>query len=366
MNLFSKRFMATTMLVIIILTIVGCGKEDNKQPASTDVSKKITIVNLEDDDMEISVDEIKELDKVNRDVISVTSSGEEDEMNISGGLLEELLEKYGKSQKDFSSIRLVAGDGYSVDIPSEILKNREIILTYEVDGEPLLEESQPIMIVIPEERAMYWVKNLEKIEILMDEGESTGEKSANRGIILESTFSDLQEDYKYEASMDKAIKIERLLKEFSPEDLDEGVFIKAVDGLEKNEDNKVFRDAYIKTTGVNSPMFLSPDMPEGMTVKKILWFNLGESSFISVESAIESLGQEDLSQVKLTDLLDEIGLNKGEKYTFTALDEYSVDISQDELESGILYMEEDGKVVVEFTELPKNTSVKDLLYIDVE
>ena len=102
---------------------------------------------------------------VNKDVVSVSSSGEETEMNVSGGLLGELLEIHGISQIELNGIRVTAVDGYSMEIPSEVLKNRDIILAYEIDGKPLLEKNRPVRIIIPGERAMYWVSAVSTIEI---------------------------------------------------------------------------------------------------------------------------------------------------------------------------------------------------------
>ncbi len=79
-------------------------------------------------------DEIKKLKVINKNVISISPSGEEIELNVSGGLLDELLDKYGISQTELIGIRVTSIDGYSMEIPSEILKNREIILAYEMGG----------------------------------------------------------------------------------------------------------------------------------------------------------------------------------------------------------------------------------------
>src|SRR5699024_9063239 len=125
----SKNRMVIIIAVIMLLMLTACGKETGTQPSNADIPDEITILGLGDEDVQVSVDDIKQLEKVNKDVISISSSGEENEMNVSGGLLEELLQQHGKSQKDLSGIRVVAIDGYSIDIPSEVLKNRDVILT---------------------------------------------------------------------------------------------------------------------------------------------------------------------------------------------------------------------------------------------
>ena len=53
-----------------------------------------------------------------------------------------------------------------IEVPHEILAARDIIFAYEIDGKPLAEKAKPIRAVLPEERAMYWVRNLKTVEIL--------------------------------------------------------------------------------------------------------------------------------------------------------------------------------------------------------
>src|SRR5699024_1534893 len=130
-----------------------------------------------------------------------------------------------------------------IDIPSEILKNRDIMLVYEIDDKPLFEDSQPLRVVVPDERAMYWVKSLSKIEIIDDgEGEQANNET-NEIVIFDTAISNLeQQDYEYYESMDKAIKTEELLSKFASDNMEGKIFIKAVDGLEKGESNQVFRE----------------------------------------------------------------------------------------------------------------------------
>lgn len=363
---FKKRIVIISFAVMILM-LMACGRETGIQPSNADIPDKITISGLEDEVIEVSLDDIKELEKINQDVVSISSSGEENEMNVTGGLLEELLQKHGKTQKNLLGIRVVAIDGYSIEIPNEVLEHRDILLVYEIEGEPLFEDSQPIRVVVPDERAMYWVKSLDEIEILTNEEGQTDSEFVNKITIFDSTLSNLEEtDYE---GVDKAIKIEELLTNCASDDLDGKVFIKAADGLEKGEDNKIFRDAYIKTTGEDAPMILSPDMPKGMTVKNILWFSIGETSFISMDSALgnfDAIDSDGIKGIAIEDIFDDIKLLKGDTYTFTGIDGYSVDINVEDLNSGILYKMGDGKTVIQFPELEKSTTVKELLSIEVK
>lgn len=376
MKSYGNKFNMIVILTVIILVLVGCGQSGKPNDDSSDPDGKISttdattegiiLAGIGGGDIKVTIDEIKELKKVNEDVISLSSSGEETELNISGGLLEELLIKHNVSQTELDSIRITATDGYSMEIPSEILKNRDIVLTYEVEGEPLLKEDEPLRIVIPEERAMYWVRSVSKIEVV--EKKTAAGKQVEKVLIFDAAISNLdKQDYEYYEDLDKAIKIDDLLSEFVPEGKEQ-VFIKASDGLQRNETRETFKDAFIKITGENSPMFLSPDLPEGMHVKGILWFSSEEVAFLTTDKALgvySKLIQEDIEGIPLKEVSEDIDLKQGDIYIFTASDGYSIEISKDDIDKGILYKADDGSTRVGFEGLPKNTTVRDLLSIEV-
>ncbi len=333
-----------------------------------DMTESITLTGMGDDDIKVTVNEIKKTKVVNRDVISVSSSGEETKLRVSGGLLEELLNKHGISQTELAGIRVTSIDGYSMEIPSEILKNKEVILAYEIDGKPLFKESGPIRIVVPEERAMYWVRNVSTIGIA-DGGEiaATG-KRIGRILIFDTAISDLdKQDYKFCGYLDKAIKIKDLLNKFIPEG-EKQVCIKAADGLRRNETRETFKDAFIKITGMESPMFLSPDLPGGMSVKGILWFSSGKIAFLTMDKALETyskLTRKGIEGILLKEALEDIGLTQGNTYVFMANDAYSVEISKDDIHRGMLYKANDGNPGVSFEGMSKNTTVRNLLSIEI-
>lgn len=314
-------------------------------------------------------DEIKKLKVINKNVISISPSGEEIELNVSGGLLDELLDKHGISQTELTGIRVTSIDGYSMEIPSEILKNREIILAYEMGGEPLFEESGPIRIVIPEERSMYWVRNVSTIGIVDGEEAAATDEQIERVLIFDTAISDLsKQDYEYHGILDKAIKIKDLLNKFVPEGTGQ-VCIKSADGLQRNEIRKTFEDAFIRITGKESPMFISPYFSKGMSVKSILWFSSEKNVFLTMDRASEIYSkstQENIGGVSLKAVLEDIGLTQGETYVFTASDAYSVEISRDNIHRGILYKGDDRSTRVDFEGLANSTTVKNLLSIEIK
>lgn len=360
-----KRF-ASGLLIILLLCLSACASsETGGQADSSADDEKIIITGGDIGENEILIAEIMKLPVIAKEVTSVDSAGDESTFAIKGALFSDVLGTLGMEQKTLSAIRLVAGDGYMIEVPPEILAVREIIIAYEIDGKPLEEKTKPARLIIPEERAMYWVKNLVKIEIL----EARETLSLSRLLFMETAFQNMeQHDYTYYDSLDKAVSASDLFKNIPVEESIETVFMKAVDGLEKNEKAEVFDQGYIKFTGVDIPAFMSPDIPKGMYVKDILWLAKGDTGYISGVKALDHFPKvqvDDREGVKLSDLFNEVSMADGESYLFTALDGYNIEIDGGDIARGLIYLRDGGVVSVMFEGLPKNTSVKDLLSIEI-
>ncbi|NLM51587.1 MAG: molybdopterin-dependent oxidoreductase [Firmicutes bacterium] len=362
-----KHLVIFMALLLLILSACSSNKgasdsELNTQPV--DESGEIVITGTDLGEKVISVAEIRQLDSVTRDVVSVDSGGNEDRYQVKGALFADILELFGKKQQDLNGVRLIAGDGYMIEVPAEILAAREIIFAYEIDGKPLEEKTKPIRVVIPEERAMYWIRNLVKVEIL----EAREKQALTKLFLLESFVSTLEtQDYTYYDAVDQAVICSDL---FTPEVLPEQadtVYLKSSDDFEKNEKFEVFTQGYLKITGADAPAFVAPDLPKGMHVKDILYLACGQVGYFSATEGVEYFtlsSFEDITGIGVSDLLDEVNMAAGSKYLFTATDGYSVEIDAADMEKGVIYLNND-EVTVAFDGLPKNTRVKGLLSIEV-
>ncbi len=357
-----KKALILVLIAFILISSTACSSSSSVKGDEQEAvaAGKITLVGLEATEMEVDLEEIMDLPAVSQEVTSVNSSGAENTFTVEGPLLEELLKSKGKSQKSFTALRLVAGDGYSVEVPSEIIQNRDIILGYRVDDAPLDEISMPVRAIIPEERAMYWVRNLERIEFISTKTAA----SINEILFLEEAINTYDSvDYTYYESVDSAIAGKDF---FSAEELNNGIIIKAKDGLLKNETSEVFNGGYIKHTGADAPLFLSPDLPKGMHVKNILWFSAGVRAYYSVASGLSITDRvivEDQEGIPLQRLFEEVNIDPSDSYIFTAADGYEVIIETADIAKGILFISEDGLISVKFDGLPKNTNVKGLFSI---
>jgi len=68
--------------------------------------------------------------------------------------------------------------------------------------------------------------------------------------------------------------------------------------------------------------------------------------------------------VDLKQLIKAAGLIDADKYLLTAADGYTVEISRDDREKGVVFKNSKGQITVFFEGLPKSTQVKDFLSIE--
>ncbi len=366
------RVVAILMVVLSIFMLTACGNTSNNT-SNEETSGKYTydgslkLTGL-DEEFEVAYNDIYSMETVTEHMKNLTSAGELKEVDVTGVKLDDVLASKGISQKDFSTIRLIAGDGYSIDVPIDIISEKDIVLAFEFDGEGLDEKAQPLRAAINDVRTMYWTSNLMEINFVKEEGASEEKAEGPSKIVFLETATKgfTEEDYTYYDSTDKAIKVDDLFKEYIPEASSDINFV-AVDGFEKSEKIDVLLQGYIKTTGENVPLFLSPDLPKGMQVKDILVLTCDDTSFISAAKSLEKFTARD-ARKKTGVALDEVvkaGNLNGDSYIITASDEYSTTVTSEDLLKGIIY-EEEGVYSVKFTDdMPKSTNIKDVLSIEV-
>jgi hypothetical protein len=356
----------TLALIMAVLPIFpACTGADSSGDHVTEAEGEPLSLTIENNGQEIviSLEDILRLDVIEKEVTPVPKEDEEVQARmVKGVLLEDVFQEFaGISQKDPQAIRLIAGDGYSIEVAKDILQSREIILAYEVDDQPLEGWEKPLRSVVPDVFEMYWVKNLEKIEVVAARTEAMIEKI----IMMESRISYIpDQEYDYYGDMDRAVKISDLLLEY--EDEPENVYAMGVDGLEKNEKPDIFKGANLKYTANDSPMFLSQDLPHGMWIKKIIYFTYGSSAYFSAAGGFEALENDVIDgadAIKLSDIMSQCGLRQADKYIFKATDNYSVEIEAGAISQGYLYFQENGLPAVIFEGMDKGSKVKDLLYI---
>ncbi len=313
----------------------------------------VTIVGLPDGKTaEITGEQLMAFAPVEITATSVNSAGETNDVSAKGVYLETVLATLGVSQADYAGIVFTATDGYSIEVPKSVLEIRDILIAYEVNGEPCSPRT-----IVPEERAMYWVKFLGTIELL----EHIEVVPVDTLFVLETMTAALAgEDYKYYDSVDQAVPVADIFTAYLTAQPDFVTLI-SVDGLNKYDKYDTVAAQFIKITGEDAPLFIGPNLPEGMRLKHTLLIKLDNEAVVSVVSAMVKDGLTE--SVPLTALLEIAGILDAETYKLAGGDGYAVDIAKADLEKGVVTIE-DGVVVVRFAGLEKNTTVKGLLRIE--
>ncbi len=250
-------------------------------------SQQLTIIGGPEGDIVLTGDQVKAFESVSVSTVSVDASGDENPTDAVGTLLEDILNANGLSQLDYGSIILTASDGYAIEIPGEVLAIRDVIVAYQVNGEEV-----DLRTVVPEERAMYWVKFLDTIELMNPkQADKTTEVYIQETLIETAAIE--SSDYKYYEAVDQAITLDQLFEATGKQD--DFVMLMGTDGWSKSEKWELAAAQYLKITGEHAPMFIGPDLPEGMRMKQNLYFKYGESCILSGEMAVLKLETEGLS-----------------------------------------------------------------------
>ncbi|QRN84735.1 molybdopterin-dependent oxidoreductase [Clostridia bacterium] len=356
-----KSWVSVLCLLAIVLLVAGCSQPTANEEESMG---SFTVTGIGDERVISVADIIEQYDAVEMDVTSVDSAGETNEYHVKGVRLADVLAGEGISAEDYSSMRAVAGDGYAIEVPQEIVEIRDIVLAYEMDGEALPEDSKPIRLIVPEERSMYWVRNMATLDLM----QTKQVVETTKIVFLDTAVADLtQEPYTYYDSEDMAVSMTELLATYGVEGSDDIYFVSA-DGLEKEETRDNVELGYLKITGEDTPLFLSPDLPKGMHIKQVLSFSQPGISFYSLESgfASQEIGTIDKFEgISLQEIAGLTGLKEASSYLLTARDGYSVSVEADYFNSGIIYFK-DGTYRSVFPDLDKATKVKEILSIEAE
>ena len=369
--------LACLFTILIILLTVGCGENvgevnnnvDKENEGIVSISCDISyegelVLKGLEEDYSVSFNDIYKMESVTKEVTHVSSSGEESVDTVTGVLLDTVLATFGESQKNYTNIRLTAGDGYAITVPSEIINEKDIILAYAFNGEPLDEKEQPLRSAIEDARSMYYVSNLIEIEFSKEEIKEA-ETSDKQIIIFDNAVGLMHcEEFVYYDSSDIAINVKDLFDAYSVEG-EEVAFI-ASDGFEKVETMDVIYEGFIKYTGEDAPLFTGLDLPKGMNVKYIMKMAVGDTSFITVNSAVSALENitiGDATGVSLSEIVKMGGL-EADYYLLTATDGYSVEVAKESLDSAIVYVDQEGSVAARFdSDNPQKSTVKYLLKI---
>ena len=131
---------------------------------------------------------------------------------------------------------------------------------------------------------------------------------------------------------------------------------------------EVFQNSYLKVTGDETPLFLSPDMPKGMHIKNIFSFTAFDTAFVSLESAAVCCDTGVVGEVEgvsLKSIADKLNnFSKEGPYVLTGLDGYQVEVDHETFINAIISKTSEGGFKIKTND--NKTSVKDILMIEVK
>lgn len=159
-----KRALTITIGIILLASVCfcmsGCGTDDID--ISGYAKEKIVLSGLQDEDITVTVKDLKAMDC--KTVKTHSTSDKIGEVKATGPELGIVLEQYGVSKSDIKKMRLYGADEYDVPLTGKYINEHEIYLAFGINGEPLDAESVPCRIIIPESDSAYWIRMVNRIE----------------------------------------------------------------------------------------------------------------------------------------------------------------------------------------------------------
>jgi hypothetical protein len=330
MKITEKRRISLIVFLLVIISLTACTSEVKTQ--STIEAAPVTITG-EGINISINSENIKTYPEVTRTTSSISSSGEVENHSCKGVLLNDIINDKNVSQSDYKSIRAIASDSYEIDIPRDILTNREIVIAYEMDGKPLKGE---LRTVVPEERAMYWVKNLSKLQ-LVSNAEIKNELSEM--IFMEGICKKVPtESIDYYGNEDKAVQISELLKLLKINS-DSDVSFTATENFKSVKKWQIFNSGKLKITGEDSPLFIVPELPVGMRVKTVSSITFDKYIIIS------RIGNFDKESLKVNDLFRKYGFKESAQYIFIDAEGKEIKVTGDEVKEATMTIDKTSKYI---------------------
>jgi hypothetical protein len=352
-------------LLMVAFTFASCDSDESQHGAKVNspselayLDEEITINGVSDEPIILTVSDLLDLESVKEKAEATRSNGDIVKITAVGPLLDTFLEKYGKSQTDFSAVRFYATDGYAIALPKEMLESRNVILAY-MDGSYAFDEhSLPLRVVIPGERAMYWARNVNRIDF-----EAEGESSSTQKVVfLDAALPDLKGEFSEEEGGD-IVSTKILTDKYG---IGAGsLTMSASDGLTKNETLENFLKGYIKYTGEKIPMFCSPDLPEGMNLETIVFIRTGNVLYYSLDQAKTILREATSSDGKvkglgITEMMKGNSLEIASSYELTSRDGKTTSFFEHGLVGGVFV--KDGDTWNFYAD--EDTQVKDVIMLE--
>lgn len=262
---------------------------------------------------------------------NIDSSGNISEVVITGFSLNHLLAEHGIDIAKVASINFVAADGYVMAAPAEVYAEVPVYIMLKRDGQDL---DYPRS-CIPNQRSMYWVKNLAKIVLVSDESLALQEEiKVQKTSFFREAINSLEAVPQYNRGHQAAsYSLRTYFEQFANAVPEFPVTMMALDGFEKTETAEVFLANFVTLDPgpgqeADLPLYFSEEISLGMRVKQL-------NIVISAADAVY-FG----SQISVAELFRLVDMDQAESYHFIASDGYVTEIPAAAIPFGTIYPDE--------------------------
>ena len=349
-----KKRIAFLLIFVLVLSILtaGCSPNKAQTPVSgdssiasenTNTSEKPTAsvnsglasdatlqISGEGIDITLTADAMMARESKTLTCTNIDSSGDVTNVEITGFSLTDLLAENGIDQSSLSAMNLIASDGYVMNVPKEEYDDTGVYIMLFRDGDP---QEYPRS-AIPDKRAMYWVKNLSKVELVGSETTANNEDTAISRIVMfrEAASAMSAETLDFDSEKTEAYSLKSFTESYLKQIPDKPVTMAAADGFSKIETSDIFLKCYVSLEGEQIsglPRYWSEETSPGMHVKEL-------TTVISGSEAI-FFGTE----ISISELFSNVGMTAAPSYSFIAGDGFTVEIPADAIEFGKIFIDDE-------------------------
>ncbi|MFA5675957.1 MAG: hypothetical protein WDA65_05460 [Christensenellales bacterium] len=332
-----KRQLCTVLSVLMLLAALsGCVQEETpKTGLAADFAVEISGEGVE---ITLTAADMQAREQETITCTNIESSGNVNEVTVSGFSLRKVLDENGIVMDGLASINLIAADGYSIIVPSEYYAESDVYILLSFEGDNLEHPRS----CLPDQRAMYWVRDLIKIELMgKNTVDETQKDIVSRIDIFREGVKELNAvTLSYMDLRIPAYSLKEYCEKYDISLPQNTVTLRARDGYEKVETAESFLDNYVALESDNAddlPFYFSEEMKSGMSVKQLEYVICGGNAvYFGFETSVSGL-------------FEAMGMAKADTYIFTAGDGFEVNIPYDAIEFGKIYADEkEGFIRAEF------------------
>jgi hypothetical protein len=325
-----RKLMIVLCLTMLIVALTGCSSQTADlatvglaNDANLEITGESTGINLTASDMQAR-------EQLSFESTNVDSNGNIAQVAVTGFSLGALLEENGIALSEIASLNLIASDGYIMSVPAEYYTDEDVFILLSYEGEALEYPRS----CLPDQRAMYWVKDLIKIELVA--GTPLGAESIVSQIdIFREGVTALEAQILNNRGFDvPAYSLKDYFEKYIGALPASPLKMIAMDGFEKTETADVFFENFVTYTAETGeegdlPLYFSETISDGMRVKQL-------DFVISGNNAIY-FGQE----ISVTDLFEAVGMGSADSYSFIASDGFETVVPFDAIEYGEVFVDAD-------------------------